>query len=186
MEWFSHIRGLVLILLCPALVALTGCNSGSGQAPGSVSASSLSGPVVMLSEYQARGPRICTSVTKPPLEWEATVLVQCSMDSVAPAGLTLVQDVQQDMGAAMPFRSSSDAGMAEIDSKAEVYPLRGSYVSYFCRAIGDGVAAGQNCTKSVVADGAGWCWKTSFGDWRCKMQGAVTKVESGVGAPRSF
>ncbi|MGA3082140.1 MAG: hypothetical protein ABSD44_12245 [Terracidiphilus sp.] len=68
---------------------------------------------------------------------------------------------------------------------AKVYPLRGSYTGYFCRLISNMEPAGQSCIKSVVPVAQGWCWKTSFGDWRCKLQGGAPKMESGA-APTSF
>jgi hypothetical protein len=112
-------------------------------------------------------------------------MVQCAMDSLDPTGLTLTQDVKLEMGGSRKFVYNSDAGLAGIDLNAQVYPLRGSYTWYFCRTIGNGVPAGRSCVVNVVPTAQGWCWKTSFGDWSCKMQGAAPKMEAG-GAPTTY
>ena len=157
-----------------------------GQTSGG-SGSELSGPLVMLSQYQARAPRKCTSVTKPPSASQAAVMVQCTMDGIAPTGLTLIQDVKIEMGVPRPFVYQTDAGLAGIDLNAQVYPLRGSYTGYFCRSIGIGMPTGHSCIRSAVPESQGWCWKTSFGDYTCKMHGGATpKMEQGMPAPSTY
>jgi hypothetical protein len=112
-------------------------------------------------------------------------MVQCTMDSIDPTGLTLTQDIKLEMGVSRPFVYNTDAGLAGIDLNAQVYPLRGSYTWNFCRTIGNGVPAGASCVKNVVPVAQGWCWKTSFGDYKCKMQGAAPKMEAGA-APTTY
>ncbi len=36
--------------------------------------------------------------------------------------------------------------------------------------------AGNSCVKTIVIGAQGWCWKTSFGDYRCKVQGGQADV----------
>jgi hypothetical protein len=170
----TRARRLALCLFAFTFLLPLGCNSGeaAGQA-----AAKISGPLTMLPEYKARAPRTCSAVTSPPSAAVATVLVQCTMDAVSYTGLGLIQDVKLQMGASRKFDNWGDLGLAGIDSTALVYPLRGSYTGYFCRLASTVLAGQQACVKSVIPAAEGWCWKTSFGDYKCKMQGGAPKLE---------
>jgi len=184
MRLFARPLNLALCLVAFTLFAPLGCNSAGGQ--GSGSGSSLSGPLTMLPDYQARAPRTCATLTSPPSASQATVMVQCSMDALTDTGLGLIQDVKLQVGKSRPFVYWTDAGLAGIDLTATVYPLQGSYTGYFCRLISNMAPAGQSCIKSAVPAAQGWCWKTSFGDYKCKMQGGAPKMEQGMPAPQAF
>ena len=164
-------RPLYLSLLALTLFSPLGCNSSAGG-QGSGSGAALSGPLTILPDYQARAPRTCATVTSPPNLSQATVMVQCTMDATSAFGVGLVQDVKLEMGKARPFLYSSDAGLSGIDLTATVIPLRGSYTGYLCNKISNMAPAGKSCMKSPVPMAVGWCWKTSFGDYKCKLQGA--------------
>ena len=180
-------RAFSLALSLSALTFLLtiGCNSAGGQGSGA----SISGPLTMLPDYQSRAPRTCTSVTSAPSLGQATVMIQCTMDANSAFGVGLVQDVKIEMGKSRPFVYSSDAGLSGVDLTATVYPLRGSYTSYLCNTISNMAPAGHSCMKSPVPTAVGWCWKTSFGDYKCKLQGApggsLPKSEFS-GAPQTF
>jgi len=180
----AQTHNLALCIVALTLLSLTGCNSAGGQ--GSGSGSSISGPLTMLPDYQARAPRTCASVTSPPSVSQATVMVQCSMDALTDTGLGLVQDVKLQIGKPRPFAEWTDAGMPGIDLTATVYPLQGGYTGYFCRIINNMAPAGQSCIKSVVPVAQGWCYKTSFGEYKCRMQGGAPKMEQGMPAPQTF
>jgi hypothetical protein len=99
----------------------------------------------------------------------AAALVQCTTDNLSAMGLRLLQDVKVELGAPRPVVLSTDDGLSELDLKSQVYPMRGSYTSYFCRAINNMVPAATSCSIVSVPAGKGWCWKTSFGDWKCRF-----------------
>lgn len=181
-------RWFALCLFIVVLLAFPGCRSAGSEASGQAAGAGLSGPLEILPDYQARAPRKCASLTRPPSAAQAAVMVQCTMDSVSPGGLGLVQDVKLDLGKPRAFVYWTDAGLSGIDLQAQVYPLRGSYSNYNCRLISNMAPAGKSCLKSTVSRAIGWCWKTSFGDWKCKMQGdAGGKVTSEFGpAPQTF
>lgn len=185
MSPFVDVRRLALCLVVLTLFAPLGCKSADGQAAGVGAGSELSGPLTMLPEYQARAPRKCSAVTKPPSAAQATVMVQCTMDALSDTGLGLVQDVKLEMGSSRPFVYWTDAGLSGIDLNAKVLPLRGDYTAYFCRLISNMAPAGRSCIKTVVTEAKGWCWKTSFGDWKCKMQGGAAKMGEGA-APTTY
>jgi hypothetical protein len=173
----NRMRALALCLLAIAFFIPLGCKSNS-SAGAAQSGAGISGPLTMLPDYQARAPRTCSPVTSPPSVAQATVMVQCSMDGLSDLGLGLIQDVNLQMASSRPFAFWTDAGLAGIDQKADVYPLQGSYTGYFCR-LSNTATAGQSCLKSAVPVAQGWCWKTSVGEWKCKMQGgAPTTVAS--------
>ena len=170
----------VLTLLTPIA-----CKSAGGEGT-TGSAASISGPLTMKPEYDARAPRTCAKVMNPPSAAQAAVMVQCAMDGLGPTGLQLTQDVVLEMGAPRRFVYNTDAGLAGIDVNAPVYPLRGSFTGYFCSKWGGSlVPIGHNCVVSAVPTAQGWCWKTSFGDWSCKMQGGAPKMTAGPG-PKTF
>jgi hypothetical protein len=178
-------RPLALSLFVLTLLTPLGCKSAGGEGAAQ-SGAGISSPLTMLPEYNARAPRTCSTVKSPPSAAQATVLVQCTMDALSYTGLGLIQDVKLEMGSPRAFVYWTDAGLDGIDLKADVYPLRGSYTGYFCTLVSASLnGPGQNCIKSVVPVAAGWCWKTSFGDWKCKMQGGAPAMVNGPG-PRTF
>lgn len=183
MNPFSRVRPLAFCLLIVVLFTTFGCKSAGGE--GQSGAADISGPLKMLPDYQARAPRTCSKVTKPPSAALATVLVQCTMDALSDTGLGLIQDVKLEMGSPRAFVYWTDAGLDGIDLKADVYPLRGRYVGYFCRLISNMAPAGKSCVKSAVPVATGWCWKNSFGEWKCKLQGGAPAMEDAP-APKAF
>lgn len=167
------------------LLTPLGCKGAGGEGAGQ-SGAGISGPLTMLPEYNTRAPRTCTKVTSPPSAAQAAVLVQCTMESVSPFGVGLFQDIKLEMGTSRAFVYYSDAGLAGIDLNAKVYPLRGSYTGYLCTLSSASLnPGGQNCLKSTVTAAQGWCWKSSFGDYACKLQGGVPVTVNSVG-PNTF
>jgi hypothetical protein len=46
--------------------------------------------------------------------------------------------------------------------------------------------AGANCIKTLMTNAQGWCYKTSFGDYKCRMQGGASQMVMGQPAPIAF
>lgn len=180
-----HVRSAALCCLVLILLAPLGCKSAEGAGSGTASTADLSGPPVILPAYQGRAPRACASVKSPPSPAVAAALVQCTTDNLSAMGLRLVQDVKVELGAPRPVVLSTDDGLSELDLKSQVYPMRGSYTSYFCRAINNMVLAATSCLIVSVPAGKGWCWKTSFGDWKCRFGELVVADRYGP-APTSY
>jgi hypothetical protein len=181
----NRMRPWALGLFALSLLTPIGCKSAGGEGAGTGSAADLSGPPVILPAYQGRAPRTCTSVTKPPSPAQAGALVQCTMDNLSSIGLRLVQDVKVELGTPRPVVLSTDDGLSELNLKSSVYPMRGSYTSYFCRTINNMVPEPTSCLIVSVPQGKGWCWKTSFGDWKCKFGEFVVADRYGP-APKSY
>jgi hypothetical protein len=181
----THARPLALGFFVLTLLTPLGCKDAGGQGAAQ-SGAGLSGPLTMLPQYGSRAPRTCAAVTSPPSAAQATVMVQCTMDGDSATGLGLIQDVKLEMGSSRPFVYWTDAGLDGIDLNAKVYDLRGSYTGYFCTLVSASLnGPGQNCMKSAVPTAKGWCWKTSFGDWKCKMQGGAPDMVISA-PPQSF
>jgi hypothetical protein len=176
-------RNIALVLCGLGFFSSLGCHGADGQGGGG---SSLSGPPVLIAAYQGRAPRQCSSVTSPPTVVQATAMVQCWSDAVSAFGLFLYQDVKIQMAAGRPYVLTSDSYLAQIDSNAKVYPLRGSYTYYACSGINNLVPAGQQCRKQAVPQALGMCWKTSFGEWKCFVQGNVAPETETVAAPTAY
>jgi hypothetical protein len=177
------------VALCLFVLMLTlpfACMGANGEGAGQSGADSLSGPPAILSEYQGRAPKKCQSVTKPPSPALAAQMIPCTMDSLTSMGLTLFQDVKVNMGTPRPFVMATDTGLSEIDMNAMVIPLRGSFTAYGCRYISNMTPAGQSCGISPVPEAKGWCWKTSFGDWKCRFD-TIFPLGWGKGAaPKTY
>jgi hypothetical protein len=168
----------VLTLLTPF-----GCKSAQGAGQ---SGAGVSGPLTTLPQYQSRAPRTCSKVTSPPSVGLAAVLVQCAMETDSAFGVGLVQDVKIDMGKSRKFVYQTDAGLPGIDLDAMVYPLEGSYSSYLCKTINNQNPAGKSCIKTLMTNASGWCYKTSFGDYKCRMQSGQSQMLMGQPPPTAF
>jgi hypothetical protein len=178
-------RNLALGVFVLTLLSSFGCRNAGGEGAGQ-SGAGISGPLVMLPQYQSRAPRTCSKVTSPPSADVAAVLVQCTMEADSLFGVGLVQDVKPEIGKPRPFVYATDAEMPGIDLDAKVYPLQGSYSAYLCKTITNQTPAGQNCIKTVYAASIGWCYKTSFGDWKCRLQGQAGQMLMGQPPPTTF
>jgi hypothetical protein len=157
------LRPLALLFCTAVAVVLLSCNGAEGQ--GSGSGDAISGPPQMDALFHTRKPRKCAKVTKPPNVSQATALAQCDAEGETQTEIDLVTNVQLEMGAPRSFNPRLDSGWNDIDPSANVYPTRGHLVRYNCSS--DPQFA---CSVFTADDeGSGACWKTSFGDWRCRL-----------------
>jgi len=144
-------RPLALYLFAIALLTPFGCKSADSEGAAQ-SGAGISEPLTMLPEYQARAPRKCAAVTKPPTAAQATVMVQCTMDGLSATGLGLIQDVKLEMGSSRPFVYWTDAGLdgcEGVSAAGQLYGLLlppdqqygagGAKLHQECRAGGAGV-----------------------------------------------
>ena len=185
MNRINPMHRLAFCLFALTLLTPFGCKSAGGEGAGQ-SGAGISGPLTMLPQYGSRAPRTCAKVTSPPSAAQAAVLVQCTMEADTAFGVGLEQDVKPEIGKPRKFVYAIDAGMPGIDLDAQIYPLQGSYTAYLCRTINNMSPAGANCIKTVFSTAVGACYKTSFGDWRCRMQGQTMQMVMGQPAPTSF
>jgi len=123
-------------------------------------------------------------VKSAPSAAQAAALVQCSKEGLSSQFATLAQDVHVDLGSPRPFQMGIDGYNNDIDSKAQVIPIRGSLTMYICDQV-DNVMnnKGKNCHVTPTTKMTGMCYKTSFGDYRCELGGGQgsTQVDAKPG-----
>lgn len=127
--------------------------------------------------WGARKAATCPDVRKPPTAALAAALVRCGKDrqSTSSGESWLAEDVKVQIGGptkfAAMFRSIS---MPDADTRKQVYPIRGSWTWSICILRKDAGIYGNpdlNCRETPVTGATGACWQTTFGDWKCTMNG---------------
>ncbi len=101
--------------------------------------------------------------------------------------LYLVNNVAIEMGRARPFNIVTDtfpnAKDNHISTRDPVYPIKGSFTSWQCRALGGIYQAGKNCAKLDQPNATGICYKSQSGDWHCMMTGSALGSQQVNGFP---
>ena len=126
--------------------------------------------------YGSREPRTCED-TKAPTKGAITAALalkylNCQMDYLAGGGdLYLVENVKVEVGGGISYAAiMGQRSLSEIDVKHPVYPIRGSLLRYQCKEVtGYATLSGANCNTYNEPKATGYCYKTTFGDWRCYM-----------------
>jgi hypothetical protein len=126
--------------------------------------------------YDTRDPLVCKSLKEPvrgaPSASQLRDYVQCSNERAAGGYIGLFQNLNVEIGKSRPYSAWSDSGNTDIDNSQPVFPIRGSYDFYSCRPPGSmGFPAGKNCNVRKASTFAGICYKTTFSDWKCPVQG---------------
>ena len=152
-------------------------------------------------KYGTRDPMTCSSKKEPakgaPSPELATQYVICGKTGereVSDQTLYLMQDVQVEVGNGRSFQGGglSDINMRDIDPSLPVYPIRGKYTLYRCTKLGMfGGDPGKNCWIYDHPEAEGACYKTTFGDWSCKMADMSKgtnprRTNNGKGVPMTF
>lgn len=126
--------------------------------------------------FGSREPTTCAD-TKAPASGPITADLArkyfiCQMEKISGNQLNLVEDVKVEVGGGIPYAAiMGHRSLPEIDVNHPVYPIRGSYVAY---KVSDPVTAaadhpGRNASSNLHPNATGYCYKTTFGDWRCYM-----------------
>ena len=141
-------------------------------------------------QYGVREPATCKSRTAPPSAATARQYVLCGMEGFDGVhSVNLLTDVTVQVASPRAFIYNQDSGDKQIDVKAPVYDIRGSFKQYQCtkpRTDGGAYLATHNCILYDQPVAAGSCYRDTFGDWHCSLTGnrlASTGV-AGQMAPR--
>jgi hypothetical protein len=126
--------------------------------------------------YGSRDLRTCED-TKAPARGaipaaSALKYLNCQMEYLAGGGdLYLVENVKVEVGGGIPYAAiMGQRSLSEIDVKHPVYPIRGSLLRYQCQnRLTAARVPDANCTSYNEPKATGYCYKTTFGDWRCYM-----------------
>lgn len=156
----------------PANPNTAGVNRPAAQAgPGPAPAQ---GANPMASRYGTRGPRTCAD-TKAPASGAITAALAtryfiCASEGISSGDLYLVENVKLEVGAGVPYTPNLGSFEA-INVRVPLYPIRGSFTRYQCRdLVREYVGpAGQSCNVYNNVNATGYCYKTTFNDWKCMM-----------------
>lgn len=127
--------------------------------------------------FGTREPRTCAD-TKAPTKGAITATLarkylECQMEYLSGSGeLYLVENVKVEVGGGIPYSAiRGQRSLMEIDVNHPVYPIRGSFVLYQCKNKLTAYSGppNTNCTTYNNPKATGYCYKTTFGDWKCFM-----------------
>ena len=127
-------------------------------------------------QYNTRDPLVCPSTKAPangaPSPEQVAAYVRCnaiSGEKIAGGYISLFENAKFEIGKGKPFSSWDNGGDIAIDNSEPAYPIRGTFDLYSCRPPGSmGYPAGRNCHLTKAMAFAGYCFKTTFGDWSCQ------------------
>jgi hypothetical protein len=124
--------------------------------------------------FGTRSPRVCNDIKVKPTPEQAAELVQCHQEYKGARNITLLENVQIQMGGPQPYNYRAHSQLTGVDTTSQVYPLRGSYVLYGCDAesvnpVIHSDNREKNCSYVNKSSATGYCWKTTFGNWDCSI-----------------
>lgn len=123
-------------------------------------------------KYGSREPQTCADM-KAPAKGAITAALAakyfiCASEQEDYRYLYLVENVKVEVGGGIPYAAIiGHRSFPEVDVKHPVYPIRGSHTQYQCNPESDYYQPGKNCTRYEHKQAKGYCYKTTFGDWRC-------------------
>jgi hypothetical protein len=138
--------------------------------------------------FGTREARKCAPQKTQPNVEQIKAILQCYDESQSTRDLMyLDENMSIQAGAPRRFIEFSDNGSTGIDTTAPVIPIRGSLDSYQCAPLSkytnvgttyDTDNTGKNCAVAPVRNRTGTCWRTTFGDWECRLNEAMSGTES--------
>lgn len=122
--------------------------------------------------FDSREPRVCADMSAPARGAITAAIalryLNCQMDYVSGDTLYLVEDVTVQVGGEIPYAAiRGQRSFNEIDVRTPVYPIRGSLIRYQCSPAYRPLE--PNCRKYDEPKASGYCYKTTFADWKCYM-----------------
>ncbi len=131
--------------------------------------------------YGTRDPITCQPYTANSMtQAMAAKLFQCFNEQVTGSYVYLITDLSLQLGG--PRKALSSDSYRDLDPNAMIYPIRGSFTRYQCAKVFNIDAThtnvGTNCTAFPQPKAEGTCYRTTFGDWQCKMFDRVTDSTS--------
>ena len=126
--------------------------------------------------FGARDPRICEN-TKAPTKGAITTALalkylNCQMEGIWSNDLYLVENVKVEVGGGLSYAAiRGQYSLDQIDVRVPVYPIRGSFLKYQCQDPETAYVGppNTNCVTYNNPTATGYCYKTTFGDWKCNM-----------------
>jgi hypothetical protein len=142
-------------------------------------------------QYGVREPTTCPSrkaaPTTPAIAKQYVLCDAEGFDGIQ--NVNILSDVVVQVAGSRGFIYTRDSGDNQIDVRAPLYDIRGSYKQYQCgrprKGSGDYIEA-HNCMFYDQPEARGTCYRDTFGDWHCVLLGnrlGSTGVD-GAMAPR--
>lgn len=127
--------------------------------------------------FGTRDPLTCQPYTANSMTQDTSgKLFRCSNEVVTGDYIYLIENLTIQVGAARKALSSDS--YHDLDPNAMVYPIRGSFTRYQCSKVfnidSSHTNVGTNCAAYPQPRAEGTCYRTTFGDWQCKMFDRVT------------
>jgi hypothetical protein len=134
-------------------------------------------------KYGTREPRSCADRTAPahgaPSATQATQYLICELeqgDGKDPLSLVTNVKVQVASVSHPPNLMTQELTTGNIAPGEPIWDIRGSFTTYRCFALSSLIASNDfarthNCWVSDQPVATGYCWKNTFGEWRCGMIG---------------
>lgn len=124
--------------------------------------------------FGARDPRTCKD-TKAPTKGAITAAlalkyINCQAEGISSNLLYLVENVKVEVGGGVPYDPTLGA-FESINVRVPLYPIRGSLLKYQCKdLVTEHIGPPDtNCNTYNNLKATGYCYKTTFGDWKCAM-----------------
>lgn len=134
-------------------------------------------------DYGSREPTTCSNRKAPLTAQTARQYAICDLEAYGANTLDLVGDVKVEVAPPRAYIHIQDSALDDIDVRQPVYAIRGSYTRYGCYSYPNlisGVPRSTNCVKQQIASAQGRCWKNSFAEWHCLLQGSAPFTGSNV------
>ena len=94
------------------------------------------------------------------------------MEGIWSNDLYLVENVKVEVGGGVSYAAiRGQYSLDQIDVRVPVYPIRGSFLKYQCQDPETAYVGppNTNCVTYNNPKATGYCYKTTFGDWKCNM-----------------
>ncbi len=144
------------------------------RSPTNTPLTAVQAPRSINGRYGARDPRTCRD-TKAPASGAITAALAsryfiCQAERIYSGHLYLVENLRLQVGGGVPYTPNLGA-FESINVRVPLYPIRGSYLLYQCKdLVTEHVGPpGTNCNTYSHPNAMGYCYKTTFGDWRCYL-----------------
>ena len=128
-----------------------------------------------VNRYGTRDPRTCTDKRSPLKDAITDALAEkyviCELEKFDGQYLYLVENVRVQVGVGRPYNPNMDINVPNMDVRFPIYPIRGSLTKYQCKdpKLDYIRVPGKTCARYEMPKATGFCYRTTFGEWRCHM-----------------
>ena len=135
-------------------------------------------PPAGANKYGTRNPRSCVNTKAPAGSMidaaHAREYFICQAEKEFGTYLSLVENVSVEVGGPTVYDPRTQTGFTHMDTRIPPIAIRGNFLSYMCSSVDAQFDSrfynlGKSCNTQLNRKAAGYCYKTTFGDWSCTM-----------------